>query len=293
MQVLSFIILLQASVSAAVFTRLKGNWTANLIWKQNLADQVNSSPILTRSDLFIGSNSNEVFCLDRLSGQVKWTFETMGKVKATGVTGVGTFYIGSYDSNLYALNTANGAPLWDHETVGPVMVAPVLSLDDGVVLFGSQDGAVTALDSVNGAVVWSVAIDHVAEHQMAVRNKRVFFGSSNNFLYCFKAKNGNKLWEFDTGGVVTTGAVLDEAGRVFIGSDSKLLIAVQESDGALIWTRQAIHSLKEGSEFLVNNGMIYVLTADNVLHALQTSDGASMWSFDCGNTSFVSNHIYT
>ena len=248
--------------------------------------QVHSSPILTESNVYLGSNSKKVFSLDRSSGEIEWYFETKHDVKAPGVVADDILYIGSYDKHIYALNTSTGNPLWNYTTVSAVRIAPV-SGAGGKIFFGSRAGVVYCLNSVTGEVKWTYETGLDIGHPLVIGNKRVFAASNNHRLYCFKTKNGRKVWEFDTGGEVVTGAVLDGKGKVFIGSASSILYAVHEANGTLIWSCNHTNSPLMG-ELLVQHDMLYVTTADNVLHALQTSSGSHVWSYYDSN---VNNNV--
>jgi outer membrane protein assembly factor BamB len=133
--------------------------------------------------------------------------------------------------------------------------------------------------------VWSYDTGQDVGHPLVVSKNRVFAASNNHILYCFKTKKGTKVWEFDTGGEVVTGAVLDGKGRVFIGSSSSMLHVIHEANGTLIWSFNNSSPLM--GEIIVRNDNIYMTTADNILHALRTSDGSHVWSYENGTNKNV------
>ena len=260
----------------ANFTAINGSWEGEVLWKHDLADQVRSSPVLSKSRVYVGSDSSNVYSLNRLTGETDWVFSTGAKVSAPGVVANNIFYIGSYDNILYALNASTGAPLWNYSTVSSVKVAPALSSTDKV-LMGSKDGIVTCLNSQTGAILWMYASLYNGEHPLAATKKRVFVGS-NNFLYCIKTKNGKLSWEFDGGGSMATGAVLDGQGRVFVGSSSPSVFALHEKNGTVIWKFTCASQLK--AELILDTDKVYLLTADRLLQALHISDGTIAWEYD-------------
>ena len=186
-----FLLLLQLSPLSANFLDHNGEWQGELLWKQNLTGEVHSSPILTESKIYLGSNSKKVFCLGRITGEILWTFETMHDVKAPGVIADGYLYIGSYDKHLYALDTSNGTHHWNYTTVSAVRMAPVIGLGS-TLLFGSKAGVVYCLNGLTGEVLWDFDTGLDVGHPLVVNKRRVFAASDNHILYCLKTKNGKK-----------------------------------------------------------------------------------------------------
>ena len=58
-----------------------------------------------------------------------------------------------------------------------------------------------------------------------------FFGKK---LFCIDAKDGSKLWEFETGDTITGGAAIADA-KVYVTSQDNHLYCLNLNDGKKLW----------------------------------------------------------
>ena len=91
----------------------------------------------------VGSNDDNVYCLDAKTGAVLWNYLTGGDVSSSPAVAEGTVFVGSYDKNLYALDASSGALLWRYTTLDKVISSPAIS--DRAAYFGSYDHLVYAV----------------------------------------------------------------------------------------------------------------------------------------------------
>jgi polyvinyl alcohol dehydrogenase (cytochrome) len=87
----------------------------------------------------------------------------------------------------------------------------------------NKQGSVSMLDGATGKILWQVPAGDKGSHFGPVTvtgtgaNKLVFAGSSKGNIYVYNAKDGNVLWQFDTGGAVGGGPTVVD-GTLYIGS---------------------------------------------------------------------------
>lgn len=74
--------------------------------------QMNSSPAANDKYVIIGSRDKHVHCIDRNSGELKWSFATRGRVDSSPVIAGDKVYFGSSDKNIYGLNIEDGKEVW-------------------------------------------------------------------------------------------------------------------------------------------------------------------------------------
>ena len=55
----------------------------------------------------------------------------------------------------------------------------------------------------------------------------VYVGSADTKLYAINSKSGEKKWEFETGGAVTSSPAIGSDGTVYVGSVDKKLYAIK------------------------------------------------------------------
>ena len=68
-----------------------------------------SSPAIdAMGNVFVGSYDYSVYCIDGITGDLKWSYATEGPVQSSPAIGPNGFlYIGSSDGNVYALQAAS------------------------------------------------------------------------------------------------------------------------------------------------------------------------------------------
>jgi outer membrane protein assembly factor BamB len=63
---------------------------------------VTSSPAVTDSAVYFGSNDGNVYAVDRADGTKLWQYQTGDTVLSSPAVADGSVYVGSFDGNLYA-----------------------------------------------------------------------------------------------------------------------------------------------------------------------------------------------
>jgi len=105
-----------------------------------------------QSTLYVASLDHNVYALD-MSGNLKWTFETLGAIASTPLYADGVLYFGSSDGKLYALNGASGEQKWAFDADSWMWGTPLL--DRSTLFVGSLDNRVFALDAASGKALWA------------------------------------------------------------------------------------------------------------------------------------------
>jgi hypothetical protein len=99
---------------------------------------------------------------------------------------------------------------------------------------------------------------------------RLFVGSSDDFLYALKVRDGGIAWRWRTGGDVVGHAVADER-RVYFTSRDAMLRAADRRHGDLRWQRP-LATRAVGAPLLAGTRVIVAGIAPE-LRAYRTSDG--------------------
>eukprot|EP01018_Ginkgo_biloba_P005441 Gb_21166 [translate_table: standard] len=113
--------------SHAVF-RNKSAGNMCQLWKVSMHACVDASPLVVRWGdkcyLFIGSHAHNFFCIDAISGEVKWEAELGGRVECTAaITDDFTqVVVGCYNGTLYFLELLSGKILWTFQTGAEVLL---------------------------------------------------------------------------------------------------------------------------------------------------------------------------
>ena len=111
-----------------------------LSWSRPMTTR--SSPVVSEDTLYTCAGRN-VYALDPVSGETKWTFLARGLISSTPAAASNALYLSSTDGRLYAIDISDGSLLWDF-SAGPMASSP--ALDNGVVYVGSEDGNLYAIE---------------------------------------------------------------------------------------------------------------------------------------------------
>lgn len=242
-----------------------------------------SSPTVSGRTVILGGADGRVYALDLMTGAVRWTANTGGRVRASAAIAAGTVVIGSWDGRVYALDLATGAEKWVHRTIGDTLDSQAFgfdrraiqgsaAIDEGRVFVGSRDGGLYALDFATGERLWRAT--HRGSWVCAspvVSGSAVYVGSSDGqFVQALDAGTGTERWRYATAANVLSSPVL--AGqRLVVGTEANDspwgdLLALDPATGALVWRLRPEEALY-GSP-VVADDRIYVGTDAGELLAI-------------------------
>src|SRR4029079_178642 len=126
-----------------------------LLWRFGMPGRSETSPIVVGSRVIVGSESRDIWALDRKTGKVDWTVHTDGAVKGGMALDDGVLYGANYAGQVYAIKASSGQYVWQSSTQGlsfgrggGVYSAPAVAY--GRVFLGSIDNRVYSFDESNG-----------------------------------------------------------------------------------------------------------------------------------------------
>jgi outer membrane protein assembly factor BamB len=163
----------------------------------NAYDYRQSSPIVVDGEAYVGSLDGNVYALSANTGQVIWTYNTNGKVRATPVLANGTLYVGSWDGYSYALDVNTGQLLWKEPLGGAVQSTALVV--DGVVYTASREASVFALDATTGKTKWEYSYGNGmwVESSPTLVDGILYVGSSGSqIIVGFDSQTGNVVTTF-------------------------------------------------------------------------------------------------
>jgi len=223
-----------------------------------------------------------------VKADLKWQFETDGRVYSTPLIAGDRIYFGSGDHRFYAVKKETGEQDWSFETGGAVHSSAAIKGD--LLYFGSADGHLYALNKNSGELVWKFAsggerIYGLWDYYLsspAVDNNTVYWGSGDGHLYAVDAATGDLRWKYDTGDIVHASPVIDED-KVYFGGFDGRMYAVAKDDGALAWVFRTVGAtyFPKGEiqkAALVEDGVVYFGSRDYNIYALDAETGRGKWN---------------
>lgn len=143
-------------------------------------DFMQSSPVVTDYQVFIGSANGNMYALDADTGIIQWTAPTGDKVRATPRLAADVLYVGSWDKSTYAFDPSTGKLLWTTPLGGAVQTTALAA--DGLVFTASRKASVVALDALTGKQHWEFDYGRNmwVESSPVFQNGILYIGSSGN-----------------------------------------------------------------------------------------------------------------
>ncbi|MEP3299148.1 MAG: PQQ-binding-like beta-propeller repeat protein, partial [Pseudoruegeria sp.] len=225
-------------------------WSASLVTARDKSDEVSGGGLAIADNiLVVGTGFGRLVALDAATGGLIWEQRLNTQISGPPTIANGNVYVSTRDSRGWALNLANGKIQWQ------VQGAPAR--------VGVAGGAAPAVNS-------EVAI----------------FPVGNTELLATFPKGGIRLWSASASGQrqgkvyattsdLTSDPVID-GDKVYVGSQSGRLVALDIGSGERIWTAQ------EGSytPALPIGGSVFVISDQNELLRLDASNGERIWGIE-------------
>lgn len=211
------------------------------LWTHLLRDRTESSPLLFRDRLFVGTEGGTVISLRTKNGNLRWRTNTEGAVKGGVAMSGGKLFVGDYSGRIYALQRSTGKIRWVRRPsagglrlrAGSFYSTPAIAF--GRLYIGSTDGGVYSLSTSNGRTAWRFKTGHYVYGSPAVASPggrpTVFVGSYDGTFYAIDARSGRKRWATGLGGRISGSATI-VGDTVWIASlGRRSTFALRTSDG--------------------------------------------------------------
>jgi outer membrane protein assembly factor BamB len=183
-----------------------------LLWRFPLPGRSETSPMIAGRNVIVGSESGDIYGLDRKTGNADWHVATAGAVKGGLALDEGVLYGANYAGEVFALRASSGEFVWQSSTQGLSLgrggpVYSTLAVGFGRVFLGSIDNRVYSFDQDTGELLWSHSTGDWVYAAPAVADTpktepTVYVGSKDQKFYALDASTGAVRWEKDLGGVV-------------------------------------------------------------------------------------------
>ena len=205
--------------------------TGHQLWRFKGAP-FESSPLLVRNTLYVGSWDHGVYALDARTGRRRWRFQADDQVNTSPAYWRGTIYIASDGGTLYALGARTGKLRWQahsHAKFGSrefFYATPTVAY--GRVFIGNTDGTMYVYGARSGKLLWARPLGSYVYGAAAVWHRTVYVGTYDGWFYALDAATGDVRWKRSAPGAVHAAATVMD-GLVYYATCSTCGSAAQRT----------------------------------------------------------------
>jgi outer membrane protein assembly factor BamB len=133
--------------------------------------------------------------------------------------------------------------------------------------------------------LWNFTTGGGVTSSPAVVNGNVYFGSYDGKMYCVDAETGGEIWNHSTGNRIYGGPAVVDD-RVYIGEYlSPKILCLDATTGDEIWNYTTASTTGTQSSPTIVDGYLYIGSMDNNMYCLDADTGDKIWNFTAGRIS--------
>jgi outer membrane protein assembly factor BamB len=198
------------------------------------------------------------------------------------------------DGDVAAFDLESGRSLWRTRTKAPL--AGGTGVGNGLVVVGSSEGAVIALNAADGAERWRVKVNGEVLSAPAVATQAVVVRTVDGRLRGLAPDSGKELWLYEQQvprlSLRGTAVPVIAGTAVICGFDNGKVVALNVSDGALLWEttvapsrgRTELERLVDiDSAVQVFGGNVYAVGFQGRVAMLALDTGQIWWAQDASS----------
>jgi len=180
-------------------------------------------------------------------------------------------------------------------STGKLTASPIVV--DGKVLTLDTHARVTAF-SMGGSVVWRASLTPEKEKPqkgygggLAADGGRLFAATGFGIVHALDLQNGKRVWEKNLGSPIRSSPTAAN-GRVYVLASDGKVSALNQSDGAEVWTFQGLAdkaAILSSASPAVDGDVVVVPFPSGELVALRASDGQQLWTESLARTRLASS----
>ena len=256
-------------------TRQHTDWSIEALWSFRCEDEIRSSPSVTQSTIYVGCYDNNLYALNRSTGEFRWKFPTEGGIAATPTIWEDLVLIGSEDFSMYGISAHNGRLKWTCQTKGRIRSSARIAYEHA--FFGSDDSNVYGVQAKTGRVVWKAPTAGQVRSTPALGEEMLYVGCEDGYIYALNLQRGGLQWRHYCGSGVTSSPLLWE-GLLIVGSTDRYVYALDLNSGWPVWRFRAEKAIVSSPR--IQSETVYIGSADGCIYALEATAGRLRWKFE-------------
>ena len=257
--------------------------TGERLWQVELERTI-SAGVGEAAGLLLFGGDAELFAVDKLSGELRWSSPLSSEVLSSPVSLGDTIVTHALDGSINAVSRTDGSVLWRHLEKVPSLTLrgsgkPLIVGADRVVV-GNASGQVIALNLQTGNLLWRATIASPrgrtdlermvdVDAELVADDGVIYASAFQGYVAAIDAASGQLIWTREISS--QSGIVVDES-ALFVGDSSSNIWALSRSNGATLWKQGKL--LRRALGVPAQQGRYLLLgDYDGYLHWLDKEDG--------------------
>ena len=252
-----------------------------LAWKHEAAKPVKATAVSDGERFYIGDSKGKFYALAAADGKPAWTFDAKDSIEGSALLAGGQVIFGTLEGTIYCLEAATGKETWKFKTEGEVRAAPnVFERKDGppLILVGSYDANLYALNLKDGQKVWNVETGNYVNGSAAVVNGMTTFGGCDGFVYFINAADGKEAGKVEIRNPIAN-TVAAHGDTAVLAHYGFEVVTLDAKELKPRWVFKEREFEYFASPAIMADGTVFAGERGKRLHCLAAADGAEKWSF--------------
>ncbi len=273
--------------------------TGSELWKRRMPEvpnafQLFSRPAVDFGRVVVGSADRSLYCLDAVSGKLKWKILLDDWVRSAPVVLGSSIYAATVSGRMYCLSDGPVPAIRWQNSLSSHPIYADLSAYRGDLYAAASDFTLINVNAETGEIQWKTSTfesitdtngekilgDLVGQPDFqssaVVVDGLACFGTQR-FLFAVDVESGAEVWRFETRGQVCGAPAVDN-GKVFFGQRGGTpdFYCLDFRTGGLIWKKRFGHVWASPN---VIDGKLYLNTEGGTLMCVHEETGDVLWSY--------------
>ncbi|NTU60953.1 MAG: PQQ-binding-like beta-propeller repeat protein [Caldiserica bacterium] len=258
-----------------------------LAWLYTTTGEICSTPAISKSKLYVGTQDLKMLCLDAGNGQLVWQSEMISNAYGTPCVVGGVACQPTEDGHVYCFDVQSGKQKWVQNTKESISVEATV---DGQKLYVPAEKNLYCVNAEDGTILWKVVLEVNRGTLVSTDSDRVYCSSCND-LVCLDASDGSVLWtNRQKRGTYSSAVVYED--RVYACTNAEASDAYKEmkygslfcfnpKSGETIWS---VEFNNVANNLAVNDNYVCLATIDGIYVCINMDEKKVTWTYDSKNS---------
>jgi outer membrane protein assembly factor BamB len=186
----------QGRAGASGFVQAMDARTGRKLWRFKAAP-VESSPLLVKNTLYVGSWDHKLYAINAKTGRKRWAFEGDDRLNTSPAYSKGRVFIAGDGGSVFAVNARTGRKVWQTQPGPTEFFYATPTVAYGRVFIPNTNGTMYALGERTGKLLWAKPLGSYVYAAAGVYKQRVYTGTYDGKVYALSAATGDVKWQRD------------------------------------------------------------------------------------------------